>query len=92
MGSTLINNKEKVQKQKQNVKRHLFATDVPLKAQVNTFCPQLNLFVGLLFHKEAHPTYGVEKWIPAGYQGPKEDACDVDTHSMRTRGSDLLAF
>lgn len=44
-----------MQKQKQNVKCHFFATDIPFKAQVHTFCPQLSLLVGLLSHREASP-------------------------------------
>lgn len=81
-----------MQKQQQNTKCHFFVTDIPFKAQVNTFCSQLNLLMGLLFHKEACPTCLTGKCDPTGYQGPEEDACNTDTHSTETRGSGPLGF
>lgn len=48
--------------------------------------------MGLLSHREACPTCLARKWVPTGWQGPEEDAFNVDTHSTRTRGSGPLGF
>lgn len=76
-----------MRKQKQNTKCHFSANATPFKEQANSFCPQLNLLVGLLPHKEACPIC-----LPMGYLGPGEDAHDVDTHGMEIRGGRSLGF
>lgn len=91
-GSTLITDRRKCKNKGKTFKCHFLTTDTPLKAQVNTCCPEVNLLVGLLSYKEAVPHAFAGKWVLEGNQGPEKDACNVDTHSMGTRESGPLGI